>query len=170
MAKGIEVLFNLVDAITEKVSKPIRLLVFFMMCVTTFEVVARYVFNRPTSWAWPINRQLFCFFILVAGVYTMSINEHIKIEIFYDLFPPKMKLVSRMLSIAGLILFIGVLIWQSAWMGWNSMTIREVNSGVFRIPLYPIKLLFPICSFLFLLQGIVVFCRRRNGKKTEQRE
>lgn len=165
MTKGIEALFNLVDGITEKISKPASLLVIIMMGITTTEVVARYFFNRPTVWAWPLNRQIFGLFILVAGIYTMSRGEHIRIEILYNHFPPKIKLIARLFSMVGLISFIGVLIWQGAWMGWNSLMSRELLSGAFRIPLYPFKLLIPICAFLFLLQGIVVFSERK--KKTE---
>jgi len=59
MAKGIGVVLNLVDAITAKITKPASLLVFIMMCITATEVVARYAFNYPTIWAWPLNRQIF---------------------------------------------------------------------------------------------------------------
>ena len=170
MTKGIEVLFKLINAITDKISKPASLLVFVIMCFTSFEVISRYVFNHPTVWVWPLNRQLFCLFILIAGVYTMSINEHIRIEIFYDLFPIWVKRTARIISILGLIIFLGVLVWQSAWMGWNALSIREVHSGSFRVPLYPIKLLIPIFSFLFMLQGIAVFYRIKNGRKKREKK
>ena len=160
MPKGIKVLFNWVDAITEKTSKPASILVFVMALVTVTEVVGRYVFNHPTIWAWPLNRQIFGIFILVAGAYTMSKGEHIKIEILYDHFPPKIKRIARLLSLACLVSFLGVLVWQSSWMGWNSLMMDEKASGAFRIPLYPFKLLIPVAAFLFLIQGIVVFFRR----------
>jgi len=54
-----------------------------------------------------------------------------------------------------------VLIWQSAWMGWNSLMMKEKAAGAFRIPLYPFKLLIPVVAFLFLLEGISYF---RRGK------
>jgi len=162
IAKGIEAFFNLVDAITARISKPASILVLIMMFITTTEVVARYVFNYPTIWAWPLNRQIFGLFILVAGVYTMSKRQHIRIEILYDLFPPKIKLIGRLFGLAGLISFIGVLIWQGGWMGWNSLMAGERASGAFSIPLYPFKLLIPIGAFLFLLQGIVIFFRNKK--------
>ena len=91
MAKRLDPIFNVIEAISEKTSKAVSLLSFLMMVITTVEVVGRYVFNYPTSWAWPLNRQLFGVFILFAGIYTMSKEDHIKVEIFYDHFPPKMK-------------------------------------------------------------------------------
>lgn len=160
MAKGIKVLFNLVDTITEKIGKPASLLVFIMMLITTTEVVGRYVFNHPTIWAWPLNRQIFGLFILAAGAYTMSKGEHIRIEILYDHFPRKIKFIARMITLACFIIFMGVLLWQTSWMGWNSLMMGEKLAGAFRMPLYPFKLLIPIGVFLFLIQGIVVFTKR----------
>lgn len=162
MIKGIEVLFNRVDTITSKISKPAGLLVFIMMCITATEVVSRYVFNHPTIWAWPLNRQVFGLFILFAGVYTMSKSQHIRIEIIYDLFPPKIRFISRLFALVSLISFLGVLIWQGGWMGLNSLRAGERASGAFNIPLYPFKCLIPLGAFLFLLQGIRVFFRKNN--------
>jgi TRAP-type mannitol/chloroaromatic compound transport system permease small subunit len=162
MTKGMKGLFNRIDAVTSKISKPASLLVFFMMCITTTEVVSRYVFNHPTIWAWPLNRQVFGLFILVAGVYTMSKDQHIRIEIICDLFPSKIRLASRLFALVSLISFLGVLIWQGGWMGLNSLRAAERASGAFNIPLYPFKLLIPLGAFLFLLQGISIFFRKNN--------
>jgi TRAP-type mannitol/chloroaromatic compound transport system permease small subunit len=157
MAKGIKLIFSLIEAFTQKTSRYACLLVFVMMVTTVWEVVARYVFNNPTTWVWPVNRQLFGLFILFAGVYTTFKGGHIKIEIFYDHFPSKMKYISRLIALAALICFMGVLVWQASWMGWNAWMVRELSAGAFRIPLYPFKMLIPVFAFLFLLQGIAFF-------------
>ncbi len=162
MAKGVKFVFNLIDTFTQKTSKPAGLLIFFMMVVTVTEVVARYVFNHPTTWVWPINKQLFGLFILFAGLYTTYKGGHIRIEILYDHFPPKIKSIARLIALAGLICFMGVLVWQSAWMGLNALKVKELSAGAFRMPLYPLKLLIPAFAFLILLQGIAVFIRGKD--------
>lgn len=162
MNNGIKSFFELIDTITEKIGRPASLLVFVMTAVTTTEVVGRYVFDHPTIWAWPLNRQIFGLFILVAGAYTMSKDGHIRIEIFYDHFPPRIKLIARLIALCCFVIFMGVLLWQASWMGLNSLKMGEKITGAFRMPLYPFKLLIPICVFLFLLQGIAVICRRKD--------
>jgi TRAP-type mannitol/chloroaromatic compound transport system permease small subunit len=162
MAKGVKFVFNLIDTFTQKTSKPAGLLIFFMMVVTVTEVVARYVFNHPTTWVWPINKQLFGLFILFAGLYTTYKGGHIRIEILYDHFPPKIKSIARLIALACLICFMGVLVWQSAWMGLNALKVKELSAGAFRMPLYPLKLLIPAFAFLILLQGIAVFIRGKD--------
>ncbi len=161
MSQGVDKFFQWVDKVSEKMGKIFCYLVFIIMLITTIDVTARYVFNRPLLWGWLTNRLLFGVFILFAGVYTLLKGEHIRIEILYDLFPKKLKAIARWISLTAMTAFLGALVWQSSWMGWNSLMNNEKAAGAFRIPLYPFKLLMPIVAFLFLLQGISFF---RKGK------
>ena len=161
MSQGVDRFFHWVDKVSERMGKIFCYLVFIIMLITTIDVTARYVFNRPLLWGWLTNRLLFGVFILFAGVYTLLKGEHIRIEILYDLFPKKLKAIARWISLTAMTAFLGALVWQSSWMGWNSLMNNEKAAGAFRIPLYPFKLLMPIVAFLFLLQGISYF---RKGK------
>ena len=159
MSKPIKSFFDWIEVISERTAKVTCYLVFVIMLITTLDVVARYVFNRPLLWGWLLNRQLLGIFILFAGVYTLFKGEHIRIEILYDHFPPKLKNIARWIALVAFICFIVVLVWQGAWMGWNSLMMNEKAAGAFRIPWYPFKLLIPIAAFLFLLEGIAAFRR-----------
>ena len=159
MSKAIRIFFSGIDAIAEKAGKITCYLVFVIMVITTVDVIARYVFNQPLLWGWLLNRQLFGVFILFAGVFTLFKGEHIRIEILYDHFPRRLKSVARWIGLLAFIAFMGVLVWQSAWMGWNSFMMKEKAAGAFRIPWYPFKLLIPTVAFLFLLEGIAAFRR-----------
>ena len=159
MSKPGKSFFDWIDAVTEKSAKITCYLVFVIMLITTIDVVARYVFNRPLLWGWLLNRQLFGVFILFAGVYTLFKGEHIRIEILYDHFSPGLKKVAGWIALASFLSFMGVLVWQGTWMGWNSLMMNEKAAGAFRIPWYPFKMLIPVVAFLFLLEGISAFRR-----------
>ena len=159
MPKPKKSFFDCIDVIAEKAAKITCYLVFVIMLITATDVVARYVFNRPLVWGWLLNRQLFGVFILFAGVYTLFKGEHIRIEILYDHFPRRLKTVAKWIGLLAFISFMGVLVWQGAWMGWNSLMMNEKAAGAFRIPWYPFKLLIPVVAFLFLLEGIAAFRR-----------
>ena len=161
MSQAVNFILDWVDAISVRAGKFFSYLVFVIMVITTLDVVARYVFNHPLLWGWLLNRQLFGIFILFAGIFALAKGEHIRIEIFYEHFSPVKKEIARWIALACLIVFLGVLIWQGSWMGWNSLQMGEKAAGAFRIPLYPFKILIPTVAFLFLLEGIAVF--RRNG-------
>ena len=157
MSQIFDKLFGWVDKVVDRSSKIVCYVVFVIMVITAVDVVARYVFNYPLLWGWLLNRLLFGVFILFAGVYTLSQGEHIRIEIFYDHFPPRIKTIARWIALAAFLAFMAVLVWQTGWMGWNSLKMSEKAAGAFRIPLYPFKLLIPIVAFLFLLEGLSRF-------------
>jgi TRAP-type mannitol/chloroaromatic compound transport system permease small subunit len=135
--------------------------ILIIMLFTTYEVLARYLFNRPTSWVWLINRQLFAIFALVGGSYTMAHGMHIRIEMLLERFNPVMKIVIRCVSLLCLIGFLGVMIWQGATLGWISFGNKEFVPGNFKMPLYPVKLFLPLAAFLFLIEGIVCFFKKK---------
>jgi TRAP-type mannitol/chloroaromatic compound transport system permease small subunit len=159
MGNKVKLVFDFIDAVTEKTGKAISLLALLLMVVSVTEVIARYVFNNPTTWAWLTNRQLFAVFVLFGGVYALLYGRHIRVEILYNRFSPKMKSVAKLIALACLLSFIGVLVWQGSWMAADSISVGERAHETFRIPLYPLKTLIPIVAFLFLLQGIAVFFR-----------
>jgi len=162
MVQIVDKFFGWVDKVVERSSQIVCYLVFVIMAITAIDVTARYVFNRPLLWGWLLNRLLFGVFILFAGVYTLSRGEHIRIEIFYDHFPPRIKRIARWIALVAFVTFMSVLVWQTGWMGWNSFTMKELAAGAFRIPLYPFKMLMPLVAFLFLLEGISYFLRGKD--------
>jgi len=136
-------------------------LILFIMFFTTYEVVARYFFNNPTSWVWLVNRQLFAIFALVGGSYAMAHGTHIRIEILLERCNPFMKRLIQCLGLVFLLGFLGVLIWQGALLGWISFSNREFSTGNFKMPLYPVKLFLPLATLLFLIEGIVRFVKKK---------
>jgi len=161
MTKGLNRILNAVDVITERAGKMSSVIILILMLTIAFEVAARYLFNRPTSWVWPIGRQLFGVYILFGGVYALLRGKHIRIDLIYTFFPQSLKRIAKVITLASIVIFLGVLVWQATWMGWNSFTSGETGSLAFPIPIYPLKMLIPVVAFLFLLQGIVSFFRGR---------
>ncbi len=162
MIKRIKSFFNLIDRISGRIGDGVSILIVVIMFFTTIEVVLRYVFNRPTIWVWPLSRQIFGVYILCAGIYAMSKDAHIRIEVFHNLFSKKVKQIASMVGILSFICFMGVLIWQGAWMGQNSWLAKETAHGAFRIPLYPLKLLIPVAAVLFFLEGVYILSKDKD--------
>lgn len=159
MVKKIEPVLDGFDNAIEKLGQGVSLIIVLMMGTVMFEVIARYAFNSPTIWAWPITKQLFAVFILFGGIYTMLHSGHIRVEMFYNRFHPKAKFAARLIALLFALIFLGVLAWQATVQAVDSLMIREFAPGAFRIPLYPLQMLVPIAAILFCLQVIVNFIR-----------
>ena len=153
-------LFKCIKAAIETTGRVCSLLILAIMAVTTFEVVSRYLFNAPTSWAWLINKQLFGVFVLVGGSYALIHNSHIQIEMAYEHFPKKVKTLVRWLTLAAALCFLGGLLWKSTLMAVFAWQAGEKATGVFKLPLYPLKLFMPVSVSLFILGCVAVYGRK----------
>lgn len=158
---------NIIESVQNITSGMSKIISYIMILITLFvsiEVIGRYVFNHPTSWVWPVNRQLFGIYILMALAFTQSGNGHIRIEIFYDRFPPGLKTVAKWFAFVVMITFVGVLVWQTSIMAMNSIAANETASGAFKIPLYPFKTLIPIGSLILGIEVIISFITTGKDK------
>jgi TRAP-type mannitol/chloroaromatic compound transport system permease small subunit len=153
---------RVIDKVTEKIGGAISLVALPIMLIIAFEVVSRYFFNHPTRWAWLTATHLFGVLALFGGAYALLHGRHIRVEIFYLLFGSRMKMLSYALTTICFLLFLGFLTWQGYEMAMMSIKSKEVIRGIIRFPVYPLKALIPVASFLFILQGIAMFVRRKK--------
>lgn len=82
-----------------------------IVCVMFYEVVSRYVFNKPTLWANELSLWIAGFVFLLAGLYAMQQRSHIRIYIIYDMFPRWLQKLSDITSVALIWLFTTAMIW-----------------------------------------------------------
>jgi TRAP-type mannitol/chloroaromatic compound transport system permease small subunit len=156
-----------VQLVTSISARIVSLLAIILTLTVSIEVIGRYVFNHPTSWVWPISKQLFGIYILMALAYTESKDSHIRIEMFYDHFPRILKKFADWLSFIVKTSFMAVLVWQTAIMAMNSIEAKESASGAFKIPLYPFKSLIFLSTLLIICEIIVSFLLKRIDNKNE---
>lgn len=135
----------------------VSLLMIVIMALISWEVVSRYLFNAPTSYVWPISKQLFGVYVLVAGPLTLLDGGHLRIEIFHERFSPRFKTVVSILSGLAAAVFAVVLLWQGGRMGIEAFQAREVATGIFKLPLWPLKLFLPVGGLLLLLAGLLYY-------------
>ena len=153
---------QIIERLIENIGKIASILILAILAMITFEVVSRYVFNSPTSWVWLISKQVFGVYIILAGSYALIHHQHIRIEIFYDLFPRFVKTIIRFLTLLIALFFLGSLLWKGSIMGWEAWKYSEKAVGVFKLPLYPLKMFIPIGTALFILGCLVVFLRKNQ--------
>jgi len=152
-------ILNFIQTGLNKMCEGVAYLLILIFSLITYEVIARYFFNSPTSWAWVITQQLFLVICLFGGVYSFIKQSHIRIEMLYDRFPASLKMVSRLCSLVMFVIFAGAFLWKSSHMAQASIAGREIARGAFPLPLYPFKALMPVVGFLFLIQGIISISR-----------
>ncbi len=148
-----------ISRINEVVAKYTCWLLIVLIGILVFDVIARYLFNSPTLWAydlaWMING---AFFILGAG-YTLKLNEHTRVEVTDRYFSERTKTIIEIISY--LILFFPFMFFMfvaSSKYAYRAWVLSERSPYTFWRPLTgPIRTILAIGILLLLLQGIEEF-------------
>lgn len=81
------------------------LLTALLVMVMFYEVVVRYVLEKPTLWANELSLWIAGFIFLFSGLYAMQQRSHIRIFLLYDLMPRPIQKLCDVISTALIILF-----------------------------------------------------------------
>lgn len=94
--------------------------IFIAFAVSVYEVVARYVFDRPTYWAHESTTFLIAVIFLVGGPIALARDKHIRVRVVYDTVSPERRrwldVVNSIITLA----FLGGLGYAAAIMAWQS--------------------------------------------------
>ena len=133
--------------------------VFLIFAIILFEVVSRYFFNSPWNWTNETAQYVFAAFSVLYGGYLLQQKKHVNVEILYERFSPKGKIIARMVAFPIFLIFSGtLLVWGSSF-AWESMSILEHSKSAWDPPIYPVKILIPLGAFLLLIQGVAELIR-----------
>lgn len=154
-------LFLFVDKISTWVGHVFSWLIMALTLLITFEVFSRYVLDNPHPWAFDVMIMMYGSVFMMAGAYTLSKNGHVRGDVLYGFFPPRLQ---AGLDLALYILFfipgVVALVWAGYFYAAESWAIKEIsNITSDGPPVYPFKTVIPIAGVLLLMQGIVEILR-----------
>ena len=131
-----------------------------MVLVTVYEVIFRYVFKRPTAWAFEMSLFICGGTSLIGGAYCLLHKAHIRIDVIWNRFSSRWKAILDLVTFTPFFLFILVLVlwgWEAAWTALQPP--QEISLTPWAPVMWPIKITIPIGAFLILLQAIAKFIR-----------
>lgn len=101
------------DRVSLFLGRATMLLIVALVSVMFYEVVLRYVFERPTLWANELSLWMAGFIFLLAGLYAMQQRSHIRIYLLYDILPRGLQRLCDVISAALIMVFAMALIYGS---------------------------------------------------------
>ena len=136
-------------------------LIMALTLMISWEVFSRYVLDHPHPWAFDVMIMLYGSVFMLAGAYTLSKNGHVRGDVLYGFFPPRLQ---AGLDLALYLLFFIPGVFALAWAGYNfaaeSWMINEhSNITADGPPVYPFKMVLPIAGAFLLVQGVVEIIR-----------
>ncbi|WP_427184151.1 TRAP transporter small permease subunit [Bordetella bronchialis] len=150
-----------VDRLSTAVGKAFAWLIVALTLHIAWEVLARYLFHRPSAWAFDMQMMYYGIMFMMAGAYTLAKNGHVRGDILYGFLPPR---VQAGLDMALYLVFFVPGVTALVWAGWyyagESIAIREHSSLMADgPPIYPFKVFIPVAGAILLLQGLAEICR-----------
>jgi TRAP-type mannitol/chloroaromatic compound transport system permease small subunit len=115
--------------------------------------------------------------IMMAGAYTLAKNGHVRGDVLYGFFPPRLQaFLDLVLYFVFFIPGIVALVWAGYTYAAESWAIAEHSTQTANgPPLYPFKTIIPIAGALLLVQGVVeiircVICLRDGAWPPRQKD
>ena len=83
------------DALSAWFGKAFAWLIILMTVGMSYEVMVRYLFNRPTPWALDISFMMYGTLFMMGGAYTLSRGGHVRGDFLYRLWSDRTMTCSR---------------------------------------------------------------------------
>ena len=150
-----------IDKVSTGVGQFFSWLIVALTLMISWEVFSRYFLDNPHAWAFDVMSMMYGSLFMMAGAYTLSKNGHVRGDVLYGFFPPRLQAWFDL--ILYFLFFIpGVFALAYAGYGFaaDSWAINDhSNVTANGPPVYPFKTILPIAGAFLLAQGIVEIVR-----------
>jgi TRAP-type mannitol/chloroaromatic compound transport system permease small subunit len=150
-----------VDRVSTVVGQTFSWFIVALTLMITWEVFSRYALDHPHPWAFDVMIMMYGTVFMMAGAYTLSKNGHVRGDVLYGFFPPRLQ---ASIDLILYIVFFVPGVFALAWAGYNfaaeSLAINEhSNVTADGPPVYPFKMILPLAGAFLLVQGVVEIIR-----------
>ena len=154
-------ILSFIDAIGAWSGKITRWFGLLLSLVVLFEVIARYLFNSPTIWAFDTAMMVTSTMFLLGATYVLKEGAHIRVDVIYNLLPARVRQVIDILFyLICFFPFTFVMVWYGTKAAKYSWAAREIsNTSQWGEPISWWKAMLPLAFALLLLQGVAEFIR-----------
>jgi TRAP-type mannitol/chloroaromatic compound transport system permease small subunit len=150
-----------VDKVSTFLGQAFAWLIVSLTLLITWEVYSRYVINHPHAWAFDVMIMMYGTLFMMAGAYTLSKNGHVRGDVLYGFFPPRLQAALDLtLFICFFIPGVVALAYAGYIYAGESWVINEHSNITSEgPPIYPFKTIIPLAGAIILLQGLVEIMR-----------
>ena len=150
-----------IDKVSTVVGQTFSWFILALTAMISWEVFSRYALDNPHPWAFDVMIMMYGTVFMMAGAYTLSKNGHVRGDVLYGFFPPRLQ---ASIDLTLYILFFIPGVFALAWAGYNfaaeSFAINEhSNVTADGPPVYPFKMILPLAGAFLLVQGVVEIIR-----------
>lgn len=148
-----------VDAMNYRVGRFAMYLFFVMGAILLASTVSRVVLGVPINWVLEMSQFILSAYYLLGGAYTMQLNQHVRMDLFYDRLSARNRAITDAFTILFVIFYLAVLLTGALSSTNYAITYGQKNYSAWSPVLWPIKSIMTFGIFLMLLQCISAFIK-----------
>lgn len=153
---GLQSFLLAADRLSAAIGKLFAWCILLLTAAICYEVLVRYAFRAPTTWAFDVSYMLYGTLFMCAGAYALSRNGHVRADFLYRILPTRMQ---GMFDFVLYVLFYFPAMLALVWYGWDffQQSFHQNERSAFSPvgPLvWPFKFVVPAVGVLMLIQGI----------------
>ncbi|HQF31453.1 MAG TPA: TRAP transporter small permease subunit [Hyphomicrobiales bacterium] len=156
MPKAIKLYVKYVDALNRVMGHIAMLLVFAMLAVLFKSSISK-TFFTPSLWTLEMAQFLMVAYYLLGGGYTLQKDHHVRMDLLYGRWSPKMRAAMDAFTSLFLLFFLCVLLYGGLSSTEYAIQYGEQSYSAWAPYMAPIKIIMCIGIFLTLLQAIAQF-------------
>lgn len=140
-----------IDFIAEMMGRVGWVLILYCTLFGVTDVFLRYVLNSPSLWISTTLQYAMVLLACVGGIYSLNDNAFVKLDLFYANFSARKKAVCDIITVVFTFLFLSVLVWKGYQAAMLSVKLNQSTPTSIPLPIYPLKIFFPITGLIMLL-------------------
>lgn len=148
--------FSALNLALGKMAAPISLVI---TALVLMEVLARYLFNSPTTWSNEVNQYLLCALVMMGGGYTLRNFAHTRVDILYVRFTDRSIAWIEVLTALLALIFALPMIYYGGLLALEALISGQTSVSAAQLPLWPSMATVPLGAAFLLLQALA------NGMK-----
>jgi TRAP-type mannitol/chloroaromatic compound transport system permease small subunit len=150
-----------IDAVNEKFGVIAVWLVLFACVISAGNAASRYLYNASSNSWLEVQWYMFAGMVLLGGPYTLKVNEHVRVDLFYSAVSERTRIWIDILGGLLFLLPICLILIHFTWPWFvESWRIGEGSSNAGGLIRWPVKLLLPVGFALMALQGVSEIIKR----------
>ena len=152
-------IWNLFSSLFERLSRIGAVLaeicLVLLLALVFNEVIARYVFNKPTLYSVELSEYLLIFVAFMAAGWVLQKDRHVRMHSVITLMPPTVQRALDIFTSIIVLLFCAILVWQGAKASIVAFRGDYHSSSLLNVPLWMPYAIIPTGALLLALQMLV---------------
>lgn len=149
---------RIVEALNRRIGRIAMYLIFAMMGILLWSSISK-TFFVPAHWTLLMAQFTMTAYFMLGGPYAMQLGSNVRMDLVYSGWSARTKAWVDSFTVLALIFYLGVLLWGGISSTSYAFAYGETSRGLWRAPMWPIKLVMCVAVVLMILQAVAILIR-----------